>query len=139
MALMEIDWRPGDKQLRVFGACWFAGLLLLTGILYWFGGVRGVLLVLLPALAAAGGILGLGFPRLMHYPYVILMALSLPIGFVVSHVVIAFVYYIVMTPIALVQRLGGRDALRIRKKNTSGTYWRRRPATPEPSRYLRQF
>lgn len=67
------------------------------------------------------------------------MAVSAPIGMVVSRIALALVYYLVFTPVALVFKLIGRDALARRFDRNAKTYWE--PYQPDrgPERYLRQF
>ena len=62
-----------------------------------------------------------------------------PIGWVVSHLALAVVYYGVITPIALVFRLIGRDAMNRRFDRDATTYWE--PYDPDRGldHYLRQF
>jgi hypothetical protein len=42
---------------------------------------------------------------------------------IISLVLMAFIYYLLFTPLALVMRALGRDALRRRFDVSSGTYW----------------
>lgn len=44
------------------------------------------------------------------------------------------------TPLALVQRLAGRDELRLRRAPAGASYWRlRTPPGPDPASFTRQF
>jgi hypothetical protein len=67
------------------------------------------------------------------------MAAALPIGWVVSRVILGLVFYGLMTPVAFVFRAAGRDELMLKPPAGVGTYWQKRPATLDKSRYLRQF
>jgi len=57
----------------------------------------------------------------------------------VSHLVMAIIFYGVLTPIGLAMRLGGRDPLHRKFDRAAGSYWvdRRRPA--DVKRYFKQF
>lgn len=44
------------------------------------------------------------------------------LGKIVSPIVMAFIYFIIITPIAVIVRLAGKDLLKI-KLNTKSTYW----------------
>ena len=60
-------------------------------------------------------------------------------GKVVSPIVLGVLFFLVITPVALVMRLVGRDALKIRKQNVN-TYWvDRLPPGPEPESFKEQF
>jgi hypothetical protein len=56
-----------------------------------------------------------------------------------SLAVLAVIFYVVLTPVALVFRLIGRDALARRLDADNESYWEERPPASEPARYLRQF
>jgi hypothetical protein len=62
-----------------------------------------------------------------------------PIGWVVSHVVFAAVYYLVFTPIGWLLRASGHDPMERQWDRAAMTYWKRRGEAPEAERYFRQF
>ena len=65
--------------------------------------------------------------------------LGLLMGKVVSPIVLGILFFLVITPVALVMRLAGRDALKIRKQNVN-TYWvDRAPPGPDPESFKEQF
>jgi len=53
------------------------------------------------------GLLGLSIPVVLYPVYVVLTAVSLPIGFVFSYFIMGIFYYLLITPIGLVFRLMG--------------------------------
>ncbi len=66
--------------------------------------------------------------------------LGLLLAAIVSPVVLAIMFYGVITPTALIGRLAGRDVLRRRRPDASGTCWvRRDPPGPDGSSFHRQF
>lgn len=147
MSLIEVNWNPSRKVCRQFGAAAFVifGALgawaLYRHRIFGFGlsaaaaQITGAALV---ALAVACGVLAVVAPRLLRWPYVVLTVLVLPIGLVVSHVIIAALFYLLFTPVALFFRLIGRDLMHRRLDPSAETYWvPRKPAT-DVKRYLRQ-
>lgn len=62
-----------------------------------------------------------------------------PIGWTFSHLVLALVYYGVLTPIGLLMRLFGRDPLHRRLDRQGASYWVERKAERDPGRAFRQF
>ena len=148
MGLIEVNWAPGPRTLRKFGlACVVAfGAL---GAWVFFGqsifAVRvspeaaRIAAGVLWAIAGAGGALGIAAPTRLRWPYVVLTAVTLPVGFLVSHTALAVVYYGVITPIGLVFRLVGRDSLHRTFDRSAASYWVRRPETTDVKRYFRQF
>jgi hypothetical protein len=67
------------------------------------------------------------------------MYAAFPIGWLVSHALLAIIYYLVITPIGLVMRGLGKDPIQKRFDPTRKSYWVKREATRDRSRYFRQF
>lgn len=61
------------------------------------------------------------------------------ISWVVMRVVLAVLFYLVVTPISLVAKWFGKDLLDERIDKTATTYWKKRPARPPRSQYERLF
>ena len=147
MALIEVNWRPGHDELRKFGCICFV---VFGGLGMWLFFRESVLGVTLDAglarkiaiglwvLAAGSLVLSQISPRALRPLFVILTALSFPIGFVISHVLMALLYYGVLTPVAIFFRLIGRDVLHRRFDREALSYWEPRRQTT-PDRYFRQF
>jgi len=137
MALIEIDIHPTRKQLRVFGAGWlvFFGVLAATA---WWGGSGGAA-VALGIVGVAVPAAGACVPHLMRIVYVAMTYLTLPIGLVVSFLVLAGVYYLVLTPTGLIMRACGRDPMARRIDRQADTYWTPRREARGAGRYFQQF
>jgi multisubunit Na+/H+ antiporter MnhG subunit len=90
-------------------------------------------------LAAASLAGSLTVPEALRPLYVGLTAISLPIGFVVSHLLMAIVFYGLLTPIALFFRMIGRDALQRRLEPSAKSYWQQRRIVDDRGRYFKQF
>jgi hypothetical protein len=80
-----------------------------------------------------------GVQQLTHALYVVLMLVAWPIGFVLSHVLIALVFYVVITPLALLFRLTGRDAMRRKLDRGAASYWHDRGAQRPASSYFKLY
>jgi hypothetical protein len=62
------------------------------------------------------------------------------LGRIVNPVVLTVLFFVVVTPYALVLRLAGRDALRLRPEPGRDSYWiARDPPGPAPDFLHRQF
>ena len=148
MALIEINWNPDRRQLRWFAlACavvcgGLAGWLVATEHLFGFalspGPARTTAWVLF-GVAGAAAVLCAAAPAALRPLYVVLTVVTLPIGWVVSHVVLAVMFYGVITPFALVFRLIGRDPLHRKIDPDAETYWVPRKPVKDAKRYFRQF
>ena len=134
--MMTPTWYPSSRQLRQFAAAAIPGFGLVafmlwkaTGSLPVAGAVAG--------LGAAAGAVGLVMPGAVRPLYVLLVALSLPIGWLVSNLLLRVIFYGAFTPLGWLFRLMGRDALQIR--NPPGrTYWRPYQAPRDVASYFRQ-
>ena len=62
-----------------------------------------------------------------------------PIGFVLSHVLLAGVYSLVLTPIALVFRLMGRDVIGKKLDANAKTYWHERSGDRPAASYFKLY
>lgn len=135
MSLMRIDWNPDLKKLRQFGA----GLLLLGvvagGLLLRRGRPAG--LVVLPVGLVLGTVV-LAWPAAGRRIYKAWMAAAFVAGTIVSTAALAFIYYLVVTPLGLVLRACGRDALGRAKKSVP-SYWTPLEAPADESYYERLF
>ena len=139
MSIVQINRDPSRRQLNQFGFVWL-GFVALFGVIAWFklgspGLARGLWLaaVLVP-------VVGWSVPAFMRLVFVGMSYLAWPIGFVVSHLVLAAVFYLVLTPIGLIMRLFGYDPMRRGFDREAASYWVERPAAAaEPRRYFRQF
>ena len=125
-----------NTTLRQFAAVW---IVFLGGLscLEAYGHGRWTLAYILVGLAITVGGLGLARPRIIRPLFVGLMKASFPIGWVVSKVLLVTMYYVVFTPVALLFKLIGRDALARRWQASQETYWRPKPVRDIGS-YFRQ-
>ncbi len=84
------------------------------------------------------GLAGLIWPLLVKHLFIGATIVTFPIGWVVSQLMLGIMFYIVLTPIALIFRWRMRDPLQLRK-NDKSSYWKTRDDPPRPERYLKQF
>jgi hypothetical protein len=91
------------------------------------------------AVALAFLILAIAAPNLLAPLNKLWVQLGLLLGRIVSPIVLGLIFFVLITPVALVTRLGGRDALRLKKQN-SASYWvDRDPIGPPPDSFKNQF
>jgi hypothetical protein len=65
--------------------------------------------------------------------------LGLLMGRVVSPIVLGILFFILISPIAIVMRLAGRDALKLRKQNVQSHWIDRAPPGPSSDSFKEQF
>lgn len=138
MTWSDIPRNPTPKVLRQFAVAWLVFFLSVAGLLGWARG-RVEIGWLLAAVALAGGVGGWLRPGLLRGIFVGWMIVAFPLGWLVSQLVLAILFYGVFTPLALVFRLIGRDALAFKKPSGQATFWRPKPTPSDPRRYFRQY
>lgn len=132
----QVNWNPSRKELRNFGLVLLIGFGVI-GFLTYRSGRHGLAEGLWIG-SAAVALLSCAAPVLARPFYVIWMSVGAAIGFVMSRVVMTIIFFVVITPVAIVFRLKGRDALGLRKSSGVG-YWSPHPATKDRSDYEHLF
>lgn len=138
MRWSDLPLSPPPRTLRQFGGLWLLFFLALAG---WQGYLRdnAVLGWVLLAVAVVGGAAGLIYPLALRPVFVAALIVTFPIGWVVSQLMLAVLFYLVFTPLGLVFRLFGRDALQLRKPADATTYWTVKPAAVDVRAYFNQY
>src|SRR6185436_21046869 len=126
------------RREREFGLIVGGVLLALTA--WWF--YRGKFPVVSKYTLAIGALLvllGLVWPRALVWPNKAWMALAEVLAFVSTRVILAVVFYGIVTPIGVVKRLFGWDPLH-RRAAPSDSYWREYSARQrDPRHYEKMF
>jgi hypothetical protein len=137
--MIEINHNPSHRDLRQFAGIWFPAFCGVIGAILYFRFRLHTAAIVVWAVAAALGLLGLARPALIKPVFIGLMYLAFPIGYVMSHVLLGVVYYLLITPIALVMKLAGRDTMGRRFDPAATTYWVARKPVAQTDRYFRQY
>jgi hypothetical protein len=136
MSLIRIEKNPSARQLAVFAAaclvffglwgsaCWFRGRHTAGGILW--------------AVAAGVPLAGAASRKWLRYAYVGMSYATYPAGWIVSHAVLALVYFLALTPIGLTMRLFGHDPLSRKFDPGARSYWKPREKTKPVESYFKQ-
>jgi hypothetical protein len=138
MRWADVPFRPESRVLRQFAGLW---LIVFGSIGVWHGLGRSESSVVLPYLVAAVavGLPGLVRPSLVRPVWVAALTITFPIGWVVSRVLLAIVFYGVVTPLGVVMRLAGHDPLERAVASDQSSYWAIKDRPTDPKSYLRQF
>ncbi len=139
MSFVSVNWNPDRKDLNGFRLISVVATLIIATLLY---ALKHVDIRWCLAIAGAGGFIwlsGLVSLRLTRYIYVAMMAITLPIGFVVSLVLMGAVYFGLITPTGLVFRLIGRDILGRRFDPAARSYWVKHQQPGNVERYFQRF
>ena len=147
MALVKMDWNPTAKTLKTFGIVGVVAFPLLALAAYYRfamfaaippAGTMPTVWVLL-GLAAYCGIGAVTTPLILKPLFIGMSVVGVPIGIVVSFLMLAIIYFLVITPIALIFKIIGRDSMTRKFEPAAQTYWVKRPPTTDVKRYFRQF
>jgi hypothetical protein len=138
MRWSDLPLDPSRTTLRQFGVM---GVVILGGLAAWRIATHGPS----PGSIALGvfglvlGVIGVLAPQHLKPIFVGWTVLAFPIGWLVSQVVMALLYYGVLTPIGLALRATGRDALALKKSEGTASYWVPKPAPADVRSYFRQY
>ena len=138
MKWSDLPLNPSTRTLRQFAGIWLAFFAALAGWSFFFRHHPPAALAF-GALSLTIGPLGLWRPNLVRPIYVGWLVAAFPIGWTASHVSLAVVYYLMVTPLGLISRLLGRDRLSLRRKAGDQTTWFPLAESQDVRRYFRQF
>jgi hypothetical protein len=130
-----ISARLSPKEARRFGLVVGAAFLVLGALAWWRG--RPVTSQVFWGLGAALIIFGIVLPRALVPVHRAWMGLALAISKVTTPIFLGAVYFVVITPIGLVRRALGRDALKSRR--TGDGFWVPRKSGQAQSDMKHQF
>jgi hypothetical protein len=138
MRWSDIQFNPPRTTLRQFAWLWLA---FFGGMALWQVLVRANtgLGLALAAFALIVGSLGLARPEWVRFIYVGWMVLAFPIGWTISQVMLALMFFGLFTPFGLVFRLIGRDPLQRTRRLNRESYWEPKPTPTDLKRYFKQF
>ncbi|HEY6564314.1 MAG TPA: hypothetical protein VIY86_07435, partial [Pirellulaceae bacterium] len=98
--VIPLNRNPSPRELRWFGAV-LATFLGVVGTIVYFRLHVPTAAVILWTVAILGGAAYYAIPSLRRPIFVTWMYLTYPIGWSISHLLLAFTYYAVLTPIGL--------------------------------------
>lgn len=129
MSLVRFNRHPSPRELRQFAASAlvFAAV---AGGLAWRHGAREAATAAW-ALGSAVALAGWSRPPVLRPLWLVALALAFPVGWVVSHLVLGGIYFLVLTPVGWILRVAGHDPLDRRRDPTRPTYWNPR-GPPRP-------
>jgi len=130
------DIKSGKKELREFGLTMGVILVILGGVALWRGRPTYPYLFGCGALFAAAG---LALPAALKPLQKAWMAFGIMLGFVMSRVVLAILFYAVITPIGLATKIFGMDVLDQRIDKKANTYWKDRAEVKTKESYENQY
>ena len=139
MALSILDEikkiKSTKKELREFGivmGCFFG---ILGGLLF----LRHRPFVWAACASAAFFLPGFLFPSALKPLQKVWMTIAVLIGFVMSRVILTVLFFLVLSPLAIVSRLFGKKHLDLSFRKPDSTYWNPVKSQTEKECYERQY
>lgn len=117
--IKNLDTRKGE--LRKFGLTAGAAFILLAAFLRWR---EFDFYYYLLAPAALLCLLGLAGPACLKRAYLVWMTIGIGLGWIMTWIILIAVFYLLVTPIGLIARLGGKEFLDLSfAPGKKGSYW----------------
>ena len=136
--MIDINWNPSKKELRQFAGLFLAIFGSIGAWLHFQSGIEPWGMVL-GAVAGVVGVVGLAVPMAIKPLFVGWIVAAYPIGWTISHVLLALIYYVILTPIGLLLRAGGTDPMERTLDAEAKTYWTERDTDRSAASYFRQY
>ena len=137
MAVIKLNRNPPDRELRQFAVIFFLFSLVVATIAYFADSTNvaaGALTI--GVLIGAIGYTRVAFVRPIYLGW---MYAAYPIGWVVSHTILAIVFYLLVTPVGWLMKLFRYDPLERQFESSAKTYWTPIEARVDKTSYFRQF
>jgi len=129
--------KSDPAHLRKFGLTMGVALAIFGGLFLWHGRAIAPYLFII---AAAFLLLAALAPKVLKPVQTVWMTLAIVLGWVMTRVLLIIVFFIGVTPIALIARVVGKRFLKLSFEPDSESYWEKRgPDTRGMERYESQF
>jgi hypothetical protein len=129
---------PSTTNVRQFAGGWLVFFSALGAHQYLARGHHRLGLVLMVT-ALVIGIPGLIRPPAIRWLFVTWMLAAFPIGWVVSQIMMALMFYGLVTPVAFIFRLRGRDLLQRKPAPNRSSFWTPKQTPRDIRSYFRQY
>ena len=139
MALVDINFNPGEKKLLQFGMAAAIMSVVVAVLLYLLKDLSVKWCIVIVALGFVIFLCSRISIKVTKAIYISLIMLTFPIGMAVSFTVLAIFYYLLLTPVGLFFRLIKRDPLRRDFNQPCKTYWLKHRKVDNIKRYFQQF
>jgi di/tricarboxylate transporter len=126
------------RTLRQFATAWLVFFSVFGAHQYFARGHHTVGIIVMSA-AVIIGLLGLIQPSSIRWLFVTWMMAAFPIGWVLSQIMLALMFYGLLTPVALFFRLRGRDVLQRKSAPDRLSFWIPKQTPRDIRSYFRQY
>lgn len=131
------------KHVRSFGILFAViGILIIPAFVFWKNGVYTNVSIISTLIGLLMGGLGMWAPSVLRPAFIVWMKFAMILNWIMTRVIIAIVFLLIMTPIGLIRRLSGSSTPKSFHafRENKPSYWTHREPTPKPSEsYYRQY
>jgi len=138
MKWSDLPVNPTARALRQFAGAWLIFFLAVGAHRYLARG-QHQLGIAVGVMAVVVGVAGLIKPAAVRRLFVGATVLAFPIGWVVSQLMLALMFYGIITPLALFFRLRGRDLLARKPAPNRPSFWLPKQTPEDVRSYFRQY
>ena len=138
MKWSDLPLKPTARALRQFAGAWLIFFLAAGVHRYVARGQHEVGIAVCVMALVVGGI-GLIRPAAVCWLFVGATVLAFPIGWVVSQIMLAVMYYGIITPLAVWFRIRGRDLLSRKPAPNRPSFWMPKRTPEDMGAYFRQY
>ncbi len=138
MKWSDLPLKPTERMLRQFAAAWLV-FFLAVAVYRYFGRGQHTAAIVLGVVAVVVGVAGLIRPALARWLFVGATIVAFPIGWVVSQVMLAVMFYGIVTPLAVLFRMRGRDLLCRKPAPGRASFWMPKETPQDLRSYFRQY
>ncbi|MBU3584125.1 hypothetical protein ICN41_09020 [Polynucleobacter sp. 15G-AUS-farblos] len=129
---------PTLPSERSFGLLFFV-VFLIAAAYFWYEDFSDSWIHISIVLSLIFLLAGFFAPALLRPLNKLWFQLGLLMGRVVSPIVLGILFFILITPIAILMRVFGRDELKLKKRQVSSYWVERQPHGPAPESFKEQF
>ncbi len=143
MPLVELNRDPAPREVRQFARVWLPAICLALALWATFR-LGSVPAMVLAAAGLVSILLGMSRPAWLRPVHVAWLVAAYPIGWLLAHLLLAAIYFLLIAPIGLILRVARRDPLARTFDREAESYWTPRayqtpPESIDRERYFRQF
>lgn len=144
--ILEVRRNPSKHELNWFGVVVLA-MMAFLGLVAWgkghlifkTGGAPPIMSYVFWGIGLVLPVVYYAIPPLRKKIYVGFMYVLYPIGFVMSHIILGAIYFLMFTPLGFVMRLFGYDPMGRKYAADAPTYFSEHVTGGDAPRYFRQF
>lgn len=137
--MIDIRKDRAAREIRWFAALWLPLMCLSLGAVPCLAAGKVAAAVMIWSLGAALTAACLANFRVARAVYLGLTYATFPIGYVVSFIILAAVFFLIVTPVGMILRWRGHDPMERRFDPLRASYWVARQDRRDVSSYFKQY